>query len=212
MGPTEILTQIEQIIEQAKTAVLATVDENNQPNLRWMSPVIFAERAGFIYCISSPTMEDGLIVRWVAKQGQKVSQGDTLCEVQTDKATMEYESPTDGEVLKIVVDENNSACVGDTIAIIGQKGEDISELLKEASEKPAISQQKPQPEPQAVRPKEPTQTKERAAVSASDKIQISPLAKKMAARHGIDISKITGSGPGGRIIEKDIEAYIKRQQ
>ena len=86
----------------------------------------------------SPTMEEGTIVRWNKKEGEKVEPGDLLCEVETDKATMEYESPSEGILLKVIVPEGASAKVADPIAIMGEKGEDISGLVAEvAATKPA---------------------------------------------------------------------------
>ena len=84
----------------------------------------------------SPTMEKGMIVEWLKNEGDAVSSGDVLCEVETDKTTMDYESTSEGVLLKIVLAEGSDAAVGDVIAIIGEEGEDISDLqLESASEK-----------------------------------------------------------------------------
>src|SRR6056297_1628720 len=94
----------------------------------------------------SPTMEEGQIVSWNKREGDSVSSGDVLCEVETDKATMDYEATQEGTILKIVIDQGNSAKVGDTIAIIGESGEDTSSLEKEiekSASKPAEEQSSP---------------------------------------------------------------------
>ena len=149
----------------------------------------------------SPTMEEGVIVKWIKAEGDIVSQGEVICEVETDKATMEFESPEEGTLLKIVAQEGKSVPVGADIAIIGAPNEDISQLLKETAapapiaetdvEKPAIAQKT-----------SPTQT------VPTDKIRSTPLARKLAKQHGIDINSVKGTGPDGRITRGDIEKLI----
>src|SRR5208283_4073991 len=85
----------------------------------------------------SPTMETGTIARWRKKEGDKVASGDVLCEVETDKATMDYESTAEGTLLKILLPEGGQAKVGDVIAIVGKPGEDISAILAEGAAQPA---------------------------------------------------------------------------
>jgi pyruvate dehydrogenase E2 component (dihydrolipoamide acetyltransferase) len=87
----------------------------------------------------SPTMESGTLARWRKKEGDTVASGDVLCEVETDKATMDYESTAEGTLLKILLPEGGHAKVGDTIAIVGKPGDDISGLLAEGSSAPAPS-------------------------------------------------------------------------
>ena len=83
----------------------------------------------------SPTMEEGVIVKWLKSQGQSISQGEVICEVETDKAVMEFESPCEGILLKIVVEAEQKASIGQTIAIVGRENEDVSSLLSELQEK-----------------------------------------------------------------------------
>ncbi|MBN1412697.1 MAG: 2-oxo acid dehydrogenase subunit E2 [Spirochaetales bacterium] len=151
----------------------------------------------------SPTMEEGTIQKWNVKTGDKIESGTVLCEVETDKATMDYESTDEGTLLAILVKEGGSAKIGDPIAIIGKEGEDISSLKKPeqkpVEKKTGIKPEKAE-EPEGFKPGiAPPRTKGR--------IRISPLARKLAGNYGIDPEKIPGSGPGGRIIKRDIVKY-----
>ncbi|MBN2210374.1 MAG: 2-oxo acid dehydrogenase subunit E2 [Sedimentisphaerales bacterium] len=154
----------------------------------------------------SPTMENGLIAKWRKHEGDAVASGDVICEVETDKATMEYTCMQEGILLKIVLPEGSEAAVGDTIAILGAAGEDISGLLKD--QKPAKTGAQSQPKPE-------TEQKESPKVEASqpapgEHVRSSPLARKLAEQHGLRIEDIPGSGPNGRIVEKDVEAYLAK--
>jgi len=159
----------------------------------------------------SPTMEEGTIVRWNKKEGEKVESGDLLCEVETDKATMEYESPSDGTLLKVIVAEGASAKVADPIAIMGEKGEDISSLVAEVaaseSEQPAAGVPTGVATP-ADAPAAATPSTAHSPVSAAietGRIKASPLARKMADERGVDLRNVRGTGPEGRIVKRDIE-------
>ncbi len=147
----------------------------------------------------SPTMEEGLIVKWVMSEGDSVEQGDILCEIETDKATMEYESPAEGTLLKIIAKEGQAVPVGRDIAIIGQPDEDISELIDEV----------PTPAPTKEVPVEKARhfTKEPQVIApaAEGRLRSSPLARKLAKKRGIDLSTVQGSGPQGRITRDDVE-------
>ena len=110
----------------------------------------------------SPTMETGTIAKWTAKEGDAIDSGDVLCEVETDKAVMDYETIQEGVLLKIVLPEGGEARVGDTIAIIGEEGEDISSLLAEAQAAPSEAPSAPaetvvEEAPQAPAPEVPEQ-------------------------------------------------------
>ncbi|MFW6214654.1 MAG: pyruvate dehydrogenase complex dihydrolipoamide acetyltransferase [Alkalispirochaetaceae bacterium] len=180
----------------------------------------------------SPTMEEGTILKWEKKEGDSVSAGDVLCEVETDKASMEYESTQEGTLLKIVLPENESAKVGDTIAVIGEEGEEISELLEaeapKAEERDSgkddgkreAAQPEPEPEPEREAPQptpdeqkqppaaaEPAASSEASPTAGGDRVKSSPLARKLAARRGIDISLVAGSGPHGRVTKRDVENF-----
>jgi pyruvate dehydrogenase E2 component (dihydrolipoamide acetyltransferase) len=169
----------------------------------------------------SPTMETGTIAKWNIKEGDSFSSGDVICEVETDKATMDYESPTDGTLLKIVAKQGTKVKVGETIAISGEKGEDISEFIKEVSGgevtpvkkeiKAAVPPSHPKETPKTHVPAQQPSGKpvKRAAPSQPEKfpqgVKASPLAREIAKEKGIDIGLVQGSGPGGRIIKEDVE-------
>ncbi len=182
----------------------------------------------------SPTMEEGAIVKWIKKEGDQVAESDVLCEVETDKATMEYESPAEGTLLKIVAAEGSSAKVGDTIAIVGEEGEDVSgmgeqqsaeqpakEPAKEPTEEPTEEPAEKQPEKkqeQSQPSQQPQQEKARAEeqpqskTQQSGRVKSSPLARKVAEQKGIDITQVQGTGPEGRIIVADIEKAAGSEQ
>lgn len=163
----------------------------------------------------SDTMTEGVIVSWLKKVGDDIKPGDILAEVETDKATMELENYVKGTLLHIGIPEGGSVPVDSLIAIVGQKGEDISALLNGASTKPTLA------EPSAVAaPAEiidnstapvanATPAATVAATNTEDgRIKASPLAKSVAKEKGIDLSQIAGSGDNGRIIKKDVENFV----
>ena len=146
----------------------------------------------------SDTMEEGTLAKWFKKVGDTVKEGEILAEIETDKATMEFESFYDGVLLHIGIDEGSTAPVDSIIAIIGSKGEDISKIIN--NDTPAVKE-----EPTPVVKEE---VKADSTISISnDRILISPLAKKLANEKGIDISAIKGSGDNGRIIKRDIDSF-----
>ncbi len=174
----------------------------------------------------SPTMEEGQLARWLKKEGDKVSMGEPLAEIDTDKATMEMQALSNGVLRKILIHEGDSAPLGQPIAIIGEPDEDISELLKTAGEaKPAKAETAPEKLPEsnaAPAVEEKAKEPEPAAnvsgngggVSArpDGRVLLSPIAARMAAEAGIDFKALQGSGPGGRIIKKDIETAISSKR
>ena len=162
----------------------------------------------------SDTMEEGTLAKWFKKVGDTVKEGEILAEIETDKATMEFESFHDGILLHIGIDEGSTAPVDSIIAIIGSKGEDISSLLKNADikvkeePKPKV---KEEPKPEVKEEPKPEVKEESKPVSnnnkPSDRILISPLAKSLAKEKGIDISSVKGTGDNGRIIKRDIDSF-----
>ena len=172
----------------------------------------------------SPTMEEGQISRWLKKEGDKVSMGEPLAEIDTDKATMEMQALGNGVLRKILINEGQSAPLGQTIAVIGEPDEDIASLLSEAPAPAQQPEQKkeeaPSPAPEQPQPQPQPQTKtaaaangrqpQAAAPSDSGRMIVSPLAARMAAEAGIDLRSLQGSGPGGRIIKRDIEAATSK--
>ncbi|TVQ40586.1 MAG: 2-oxo acid dehydrogenase subunit E2 [Spirochaetaceae bacterium] len=165
----------------------------------------------------SPTMEEGSIVSWKKSEGDAVASGDILCEVETDKATMDYESTQEGVLLRIVLPEGRSATVGQTIGIIGDQGEDVNGLLAEVEAEgervapgadtgeTSVSAGHEAPTP-AARSAE-ADSGGRAESGAAHIIKASPLARKLAQQKNIDLASIKGSGPDGRIVKRDVEQF-----
>jgi len=164
----------------------------------------------------SDTMEEGTVATWLKKEGDKVEEGDILAEIETDKATMEFESFYNGTLLKIGIQEGETAKVDALLAIVGPKGTDVSgitgkqlkaEVNKEIVKKEAPKKEEKKTEP-AKQSKKETATSNNTAKPDSDRrIFASPLAKKMAEDLGISLSLVNGSGENGRIIKTDIENY-----
>lgn len=159
----------------------------------------------------SDTMEEGNIIGWLKEEGDEVESGDTLAEVETDKATMELDSYFDGVLLHIAVKEGPVPIDG-VIAVIGEEGEDWKAAIESAGDAGGNGQSAEEEAPQKEEPKEEKQTAEVSSDSGSDdsgkRVKASPLARSMARESGIDLSAVSGSGDGGRIVKKDIEAYL----
>ena len=175
----------------------------------------------------SDTMEEGVIAKWNVKEGDKVESGDVIAEVDTDKATMEVEVFDAGIVLKILVSEGDAVPLGATMAIIGEEGEDISDLLEEddskeeAAVEKSAEKEKGSDKNEKEESKEPfdpilddvngkgkaEKPKKKSSSSDDGRIKASPLARKMAEEKGIELGNVKGSGPDGRIIKRDIEEY-----
>jgi pyruvate dehydrogenase E2 component (dihydrolipoyllysine-residue acetyltransferase) len=164
----------------------------------------------------SPTMEEGQISRWLKKEGDKVSMGEPLAEIDTDKATMEMQALADGVLRKIIITEGESAPLGQLIAVIGSADEDISSVLSEAPPKaptPEPPKAEPAPAPAPATAQAPAPQANGHATAAqpdSGRMIVSPLAARMAAEAGLDLRSLQGSGPGGRIIKRDIEAALSQ--
>jgi pyruvate dehydrogenase E2 component (dihydrolipoamide acetyltransferase) len=202
----------------------------------------------------SPTMEEGVLVRWTKKEGDKVSPGDLVAEVETDKANMDFNIEDDGVLLKFLVKEGDTIKLGAPFMIIGKAGEDITALVEQAkaaggaaaapapapakapaargAEGPASAPAAPKPPREATRPEQapagkaavkpaapaaekpaPAAAKPAAsgpaastAAAPGGRLLASPLAKTLAIELGIDLRQVTGTGPGGRIVERDVRA------
>ncbi len=203
----------------------------------------------------SPTMEEGVLVRWTKKEGDKVSPGDLIAEVETDKANMDFNVEDEGVLLKLLVKEGDTVKLGAPVAIIGNAGEDVAALVEQAKAsggaapapakpaappakaaapaakpaaaapakpaaaapaKPAAAPAKPAAKPAAAAPAPAKVTAEAgdapapkpvaAAQASGGRLLASPLAKTLAIELGIDLRQVTGSGPGGRIVERDVRA------
>ncbi len=163
----------------------------------------------------SPTMETGMIAKWNIREGDAVSSGDVLCEVETDKAVMDYESMQEGVLLTVVLPEGGEARVGETIAIIGEKGEDVSSLLAEAQKtsKNVKGATVPGKEKVGRVVSGELETVQAPVVELTKgRIKSSPLARNMANKEGLDLRTIQGTGPGGRIVRQDIENALAKRQ
>ncbi len=160
----------------------------------------------------SPTMEEGNLAKWLVKEGDTVSSGDLIAEIETDKATMEVEAVDEGVMGKILVPAGSEGVkVNEVIALILEEGEDAAALEGAAAPSPQPSPQRAEvakAEPERVRG--PGVSAPSPAPAVSDKsIKASPLARRLAAQSGLDIAALSGSGPNGRIIKRDIEAAAK---
>ncbi|MDC6352678.1 pyruvate dehydrogenase complex dihydrolipoamide acetyltransferase [Zeaxanthinibacter sp. PT1] len=163
----------------------------------------------------SDTMEEGTVASWLKKVGDSVEEGDILAEIETDKATMEFESFYSGTLLYVGIGEGESAPVDEVLAIIGPEGTDVDAVL---NSKPS-GDKKQESASAAEKPAESKSTEEAAKqeVAAPEtedgqRIFVSPLARKIAAEKGIDLSKVKGSGDQGRIVKRDIENYKPEAQ
>jgi pyruvate dehydrogenase E2 component (dihydrolipoamide acetyltransferase) len=194
----------------------------------------------------SPTMEEGVLVRWTKKEGDKVSPGDLIAEVETDKANMDFNVEDEGVLLKFLVKEGDTVKLGAPVAIIGKAGEDTSALEaqakaggggdkapakkeeapkkdeKKADAKPAANKDDSSDDDKKSDDKKPAAKAEPKAAPAAKsapktnvdtktptKILASPLAKSLAIELGVDLREIEGSGPGGRIVERDVKAAVE---
>ena len=165
----------------------------------------------------SPTMEEGTLAKWLVKEGDTVASGDILAEIETDKATMEFEAVDEGKIAKILIPEGSDGVkVGTPIAILAGEGEDVSKAAApppkaEAAPPPKVEEPKVEAAPPPMgggetppAPSAPAAAKPRA--DSGDRIKASPLARRLAEAQGIDLSTLKGSGPGGRIVRADLGA------
>ena len=168
----------------------------------------------------SPTMEEGTLAKWLVKEGDEVSSGDILAEIETDKATMEFEAVDEGKIAKILVAEGTDGVkVGQPIAILAGEGESADDAAKAAPKSEAAPAKKAEAQPEQPKKAEPPAPKADEAPKAAPKpsaappperregerIKASPLARRIAEDKGIDLAALKGSGPGGRIVKADLE-------
>jgi pyruvate dehydrogenase E2 component (dihydrolipoamide acetyltransferase) len=188
----------------------------------------------------SDTQDSGTLASWNVSEGDKVESGDVVAEVETDKATMDVEVYDSGTILKILIDEGTTVPLGGLMAVIGEEGEDISDILEEAgngssqngekdeedeeseenaeekedqekdengeSEQKESSEEETS-EDESEEKEESSSSEQQSSSSQNGRIKASPLARNMAEDQGIDLSNVEGSGPGGRIIKRDIESF-----
>ncbi|MGQ0561808.1 MAG: pyruvate dehydrogenase complex dihydrolipoamide acetyltransferase [Gemmatimonadota bacterium] len=156
----------------------------------------------------SPTMEEGRLVTWLKKEGDQITEGDVLAEIETDKATMELVARGAGVLRKRLIAEGESAPVGSVIGVIAAADEDISGIAGEAAKSAAPASQPAARAPEAApeRAAQPAPAPSAApAGNGGGRVKASPLARKMAAESGVELRSIQGTGPGGRITKRDIE-------
>ena len=168
----------------------------------------------------SDTMTEGVVASWLKQVGDEVENGEILAEIETDKATMEFESFFDGVLLHIGVEQGGMAPVDSLLCILGEKGEDISKILKAAATAAAAEEKvaapapapapvaSPAPAPAAVSTPAPAPMVPAPMVPASnERFKASPLAKKLAEERGLNLAHIPGSGEAGRVVKRDVEAF-----
>lgn len=165
----------------------------------------------------SDTMDTGRILKWLKKEGEKVAPGDVIAEVETDKANMDMEAYDEGILLKVVAKEGDRVPIGGLIAILGNAGEDVSEIAIEGGNvAPAkvSGSQAVRSSPEKMQATAATSSSAAKVESPKDngKLKASPLAKRLAREHGIDIGAVEGSGTGGRVIKRDVEGYAPSQR
>ena len=172
----------------------------------------------------SDTMEEGVLASWQAEEGDDVSAGDVIAQVETDKATMDLEVYDAGVLLKRMIEEGEAVPIGALIAVIGEEGEDVSGLLEEygkgeeASEEKAEEAEEEEEAPKVAEeeeePKEEEEApaRQQAQAAGNGRTKASPLARNMASEHGLDLASVEGSGPEGRIIKRDVEAILSGEE
>ena len=172
----------------------------------------------------SDTMTEGVVAEWHKKVGESVENGDLLAEIETDKATMEFESFQEGVLLHIGVEAGSAAPVDSVLAILGEKGEDVSAVLEEEAKKAANAPKEEEviAAPVSAVPAAPVAVKAASApavkstpvvaapvpLGSDEKVMASPLARKLAEERNLPLARIPGSGDGGRIIKRDVENFI----
>jgi len=162
----------------------------------------------------SPTMEEGRLVKWTKKEGDPVKSGETLAEVETDKAVMELVARADGQLLKVMVPEGTTVPVGNVVAWSGKPGEKVDGDGAGAPAKPRNEKREtgnvasqPAPSPKPAPPTQSAPARQAAPVAPADatRVKASPLARRIAKESGVDLKLVTGSGPGGRVVKRDVE-------
>ncbi len=168
----------------------------------------------------SDTMTEGTLVAWKKKKGDTVSTGDVIAEIETDKATMEWESPEDGVLTEIYVEEGGKVEIGQRIAFIGAEGEAAPADQKDEPEAGAQEEKKEEPKAEEKEEKRSEPKEEKPADKLTpplavakrgdeSRVKASPLARRLAAEEGLDVAGLKGSGPDGRVVEADVRAAMK---
>ena len=149
-------------------------------------------------------MAEGLLVRWVKQVGEPINKGDVLAEIETDKATVEVESSVSGVVLQLIAEQGTMVPVNAPIAVVGEAGEKVESKTVDSGSKAAAPAATPAPQSAPA----PAPVAQAASAPSAGPVKASPLAKKIARDQKVDLSRIQGTGPGGRIVRRDIEAAL----
>ena len=209
-GSTPALEAKEEVAKIAEEAIPAAEDKQEIPAQELPEGVVVVTMPRL-----SDTMEEGTVALWIKKVGDTVEEGDILAEIETDKATMEFESFQSGTLLHIGLQEGESAKVDELLAIIGPAGTDVSAVA--ANFKIAATAETPKTEapktetPRAEAPKEKAKKEEakpKKPIKTEGRVFVSPLAKKMAEERGLNLAHIAGTGENGRIVKFDIENFV----
>ena len=208
--------------ESAEEAEASSEEESDDTSEEEASDDVGSEIPEGVEVVTMPrlsdTMEEGTVASWLKKEGDSVDEGDILAEIETDKATMEFESFYKGTLLHIGIQEGETAKVDALLAIIGEEGADVSGVIsnfksggaKKEAPKKEEKPKKEAPKKEEAKKEAPKKEESKPAknTSSSDgRIFASPLAKKLAEEKGIDLAKVPGSGENGRVVRKDIENY-----
>ncbi len=209
-----LLSQGESEVSDSKEAESKKVEENNTEEKIEVTEAGNDIPSG-VEIVKMPrlsdTMEEGTVASWLKKVGDTVEEGDILAEIETDKATMEFESFYAGSLLYIGIEEGNTAPVDTVLAIIGPEGTDVNQVLSGIRSGAMEADNTPQKEAAVVK-EETSESEKKVSKTTGERIFVSPLARKMAEEKGIDLSLVTGSGENGRIVKKDIENYIPTEK
>jgi len=154
----------------------------------------------------SPTMEEGRLVKWTKQEGDAVKTGDTLAEVETDKAVMELVARADGQLIKVMASEGSTVPVGSVVAYIGAPGEKVDGAGSQESGTGAAKPAPAAPAAKAAPAPSPAPPAPSPAPADASRVKASPLAKRIAKDTGVDLARLQGSGPGGRVIKRDLES------
>ncbi len=195
--------------KEVEDVILSTVEESSKEESKES-----AELPEGVIVVTMPrlsdTMEEGTVATWLKKVGEEVEEGDILAEIETDKATMEFESFQSGTLLYIGLNEGETAKVDALLAIIGPAGTEVSGIAKNFKvgsdeAKPEPKKEAPKDEPKKIETKK--ESSNDSSSTSNGRVFASPLAKKMAEEKGINLSQVNGSGENGRIVKKDIENF-----
>ena len=155
-------------------------------------------------------MQEGTLVRWLKSVGDEVSLGEAVAEIETDKAVVEFESTAEGVLLELLVEEGTTVAVGESIATVGAEGETLAsdgDGTEDATEAESVAEEPS--EPDAEEASEAKEDADAAAIplpASPSEVRASPIARKLAAERGVDLSTVEGTGPGGRILRSDVLA------